>query len=78
MSPQTYMICSFALTFGIPMAVAAREYWTLGPSRGHLPPGEPSEPTPSPLPDAGANPVRKPLPACLIPQPGPARLRELA
>jgi hypothetical protein len=81
MSPQAYVVCSFGLTFGIPMAMAVRDYWTLGASPGHLPPGEPVAPVPSPLPDAGARPAlggQKPLPACLIPQPSPARVRELA
>jgi hypothetical protein len=81
MSPHTYICCSFALTFGIPMAIAVREYWTLTPGTGHLPPREPAMPEPSPLPDAGAKPVfatQKPLPACLIPQTMPARVRELA
>jgi hypothetical protein len=78
MSPHTYVMCSFGLTFGIPMAIAVREYWTLGPLRGHLPPGEPVTPKPSPLPGAGVRSVQKPLPACLIPQPSPARIRELA
>ena len=83
MSPETYVICSFGLTFGIPMAMAVREYWTLGASPGHLPPGEPAMPEPQPLPDAGAGTQYKPLPACLIPAPlvtqsSPARERELA
>ncbi len=83
MSPQTYVVCSFGLTFGIPMAMAIREYWTLGASPGHLPPGEPSLPEPQPLPDAGVGTGYKPLPACLIPPhygagASPARIRELA
>jgi len=74
MAPHVFVICSFVLTFGIPMAFAIREYWTLGVSPGHLPPGETVEPVPSPLPDAGV----KPLPDCLIPRPVQVRVRELA
>jgi hypothetical protein len=81
MSPHTYVLCSFGLTFGIPMALAMREYWTLGATPRFLPPNDPITPDPTPLPDAGAKPafrVQRPLPACLIPQPSPARIRELA
>ncbi len=79
MAPSAQIVCSFALTFGIPMALAVREYWGLSPSRGQLPPREPVSPGPVPLPDAGLGPApwaAKPLPACLIPK--PARVRELA
>jgi hypothetical protein len=75
MSPQTEILCSFALTFGVPLAIAAREYWSLSISPRHLPPSEPIEPEPQPLPDAGVKPApwaNKRLPDCLIPQ-----LREL-
>jgi hypothetical protein len=81
MSPHTYILCSFGLTFGIPMALAVREYWTLGASPRFLPPGEPITPEPTPLPDAGVKPAfraQKTLPDCLIPQPSQARIRELA
>ncbi len=76
MMPQTEILCSFALTFGVPMALAVREYWHCTPSRGHLPPGEPMpSPEPDPLPDAGVSPYAgKKLPDCLI----PVRVRELA
>jgi hypothetical protein len=76
-APQTEIICSFVLTFGVPMALAVREYWQCAASPGHLPPGEPVSPRPTPLPDAGAGPTLqapKKLPDCLIPQ----RVRELA
>ena len=79
MAPSTQILCSFGLTFGIPMVLAVREYWGLTPSRGHLPPHEPAVPEPAPLPDAGAGPAPwtgKALPDCLIPK--PARVRELA
>lgn len=72
MTANLQIICSFALTFGVPMAVAVREYWTLGTSPGGLPPELPFVPEPSPLPDAGV----KRLPDCLIPR--PVRARELA
>ncbi len=72
MSPHTYILCSFALTFGVPMGIAVREYWQLGAPPGSLPPRLAPEPAPGPLPDAGA----KPLPDCLIPR--PVKIRELA
>ncbi|WP_428485651.1 hypothetical protein [Rhodopila sp.] len=79
MNASTQVICSFALTFGVPMVLAVREYWQLGPGPWHLPPNEPIPPDPAPLPDTGASPrYDKPLPACLIPQAAPARVRELA
>jgi hypothetical protein len=64
MSPNMQIICSFALTFGVPMAVAVREYWTLGTPPGGLPKQPPVMPEPQPLPDAGV----KRLPECLIPK----------
>ena len=76
-APHTEILCSFALTFGVPMALAVREYWQCAVSPGHLPPGEPMSPHPTPLPDAGVGPAphaQKKLPDCLIPQ----RVRELA
>ncbi len=71
MNANIQIMCSFALTFGVPMVVAAREYWTLGSSPGGLPPQPPVIPEPAPLPDAGV----KRLPECLIPK--PVRVREL-
>ena len=71
MNPNIQIMCSFALTFGVPMAVAVREYWTLGSTPGGLPPQPPVAPEPMPLPDAGI----KRLPECLIPK--PVRVREL-
>ncbi|WP_428538436.1 hypothetical protein [Rhodopila sp.] len=79
MTPATQMLCSMALTFGIPIVIAGAELWRLGPPPRHLPPGGDSpEPTPSP-PDIGVAPVMlKPLPSCLIPQASSTRVREPA
>jgi hypothetical protein len=74
MSPALYVTCSFALNCGIPMALAVRELWTLGPSpkRGR-PDGDVVPPRLPDLPEAG----HKPLPDCLIPRPmDPETLRE--
>ena len=78
MTPTTQVLCSCALTFGVPIVLAGWELWRLGPTARRLPPGEDSSPDPAPLPDPGIAPyVRKPLPDCLIPKPVPARLPEL-
>ena len=79
MTPATQMLCSSALTFGIPIVIAGLELWRLGPSSRRLPPGEDSpEPAPAP-PDIGVAPAMpKPLPSCLIPQAARVRLREPA
>jgi hypothetical protein len=77
MNAATQVICSCALTFGIPIVIAGWELWRLGPSKRDLPPGDDSPALPTPLPDAGASPrIQKPLPDCLIPRPAPARIRE--
>jgi hypothetical protein len=78
MSPHAYVLCSFALTFGVPMGFAVREYWQLGASPGSLPPERTRAPEPAPLPDPGVRlgSGQRPLPDCLIPK--PARVRELA
>jgi hypothetical protein len=74
MTPGLQISCSFALTFGVPVAIAAWEYWRLKPTGWRPPPGEEVPPDPAPLPDAGILPrIQKPLPACLIPQALPAR-----
>ncbi len=79
MNATTQVICSCALTFGVPIVIAGWELWRLGPSARRLPPGEDVPPEPAPLPDAGVLPgVRKPLPECLLPRPAPVRVRELA
>ncbi len=83
MSPDIQIACSFALTFGVPIAAAGWELWRLGPSRQPRPPHEAMPPDPAPLPDPGVRPrVQKPLPDCLIPRPAPTvapeRVCELA
>jgi len=65
MSPALYVTCSFALNCGIPMALAVRELWTLGPSpRKGRPDGDIEPSMPPDMPIAGL----KPLPECLIPR----------
>jgi hypothetical protein len=74
----TQVICSCALTFGVPIVLAGWELWRLGPTARRLPPGDDISPDPAPLPDAGIVPwVQKPLPDCLVPQRIPTRAREL-
>lgn len=69
MDPLVWIMLSGALTFGVPLVLAARELWLLrddggGPSsRGRAPDAQPPVP-PSP---AGAGP----LPECLVPKPLP-------
>ena len=78
MNADAQILCSFALTFGVPIMFALRELRNLGPSPRHLPPGDETVREPTPLPDAGVSPrVQKPLPDCLIPKPVPARVPEL-
>jgi hypothetical protein len=78
MNATTQILCSFALTFGVPVMIAGWELWRLGPSSRHFPPGEPTCPQPPPLPDADISPrVTKALPDCLVPRAVPARVREL-
>jgi hypothetical protein len=79
MNATTQILCSFALTFGVPIAIAGWELWHLGPTTRRLPPDEDTPPDPAPLPDTGVSPrIQKPLPDCLVPQAVPARVRELA
>lgn len=79
MNPTTQVICSCALTFGVPIVIAGWELWRMGPTARRLPPGEAGPPEPAPLPDPGVSPrVQKPLPDCLIPKPQPVRIREPA
>ncbi len=78
MNPTTQVICSCALTFGVPIVLAGWELWRLKPTSWRLPPDEEDPLGPAPLPDAGVSPrVQKPLPDCLIPQVVPGRVREL-
>ncbi len=77
MDATIQVLCSGALTFGVPIVLAGWELWKLRPATRRLPPGEDGPLEPSPLPDTGVSPrVQKPLPDCLIPK--PARVRELA
>jgi hypothetical protein len=79
MNTTTQVLCSFALTFGVPIVVAGWELWHLGPSARRLPPSEDTPPGPLPLPDAGVPPqVQRPLPECLIPRAATTRVHELA
>jgi hypothetical protein len=71
MDAGVQVICSCALTMGVPLVVAGWELWKLKPPQWPPPPAEDVPPEPDPLPDAE---VRKPLPDCLIPK----RVRELA
>ena len=65
MSTGLIMACSFALNFGVPMALATRELFVTKPPRPHRRDPEPeAAPPPPPAPLAG-----KKLPDCLIPKP---------
>jgi hypothetical protein len=78
MTATTQVLCSFALTFGVPIVIAGWELWRLAPTAWRPPPADDVPPEPDPFPDAGASPrIQKPLPNCLIPQPVRNRVREL-
>ncbi len=63
MTPETQILLSGALTFGVPLAFAVRELVVLRrPPRGGGGGGGPPAPAPAP-------PKPKPLPDCLIPRP---------
>ena len=64
MAPQTFVLLSGTLTFGVPIAFAIRELLTLSPTRrdGDEPPPEPR-----------LTPAPRPLPDCLLPPPTPVR-----
>jgi len=63
------MLLSGVLTFGVPLALAAREFWALRRDRGggSGPDRAPDAPPPVPPGPAWAGP----LPECLIPRPAP-------
>jgi len=61
MLPTFNVICSFILTYGFPMAFAARELWVLNRESGR---GDGNG-------RIAAPPPPKPLPECLIPKLGP-------
>jgi hypothetical protein len=67
MTPAAQIILSGVLTFGVPLALAVRDLITL--RRGSGGGGWPSPPQapPPPRPNLGSPPVRRELPACLIP-----------
>lgn len=76
MSPETQILLSGALTFGVPLALAVRELVLLRRHRGTGgagPARTPAAPPPAPRPAAT-------LPDCLVPRPAPRpakRAREL-
>lgn len=77
MDASIWVTCSCALTFGVPLGLAARELLTLKFTGWRPPSEEPAPPEPTPSPVQGEQPaVQKPLPDCLIPK--PIRVRELA
>jgi len=66
MSPAHQIMCSFVLTYGVPMVLAWRELHQLGRLPRHRPdPGPAPEPLPLPWPVDG----NRSLPACLQPRP---------
>jgi hypothetical protein len=75
MSPALEITLSGVLTFGVPLAFAARELAMLR-RPGGLPPRRREADTPR-LPTPGSGPVAapRPLPACLLPPPRPAAAR---
>jgi hypothetical protein len=66
MTPAAQIMLSGALTFGVPLVLAVRDLMTLrrGSGGGYWPP-QPQ--TPPPQPNTGSPPIRRELPACLIP-----------
>lgn len=61
MSPTTIVLLSSLLTYGVPLALAVYQIWSLRrPSTGNDGP-------PPPAPDKPHSP--KPLPDCLLPKP---------
>lgn len=86
MTQAAQILLSGALTFGVPLALAVRDLMNLRRDSGGGSWPTPPEPTPPP-PNAGSPtqrpPLRKELPACLIPvrmsqQEAKARIREFA
>jgi hypothetical protein len=74
MDPDTQILLSFALTFGVPIALGLRELWVLrrggGGGWGWRRERRPTRPRP-PSPSDGHP---SPLPDCLIPRPLPPEL----
>lgn len=65
MTSQTFVLLSSAVNFGVPIAFAVRELILL--SRGGRGGGD------EPPPEERFPRAPKPLPACLLPPPGPVR-----
>ncbi len=80
MTPEAQVLLSGALTFGVPLVLAARELVVLRRGRrGSWGPDDPGSARPKPLPRRDGpsqkttpKPVQKQLPACLIPTLQPA------
>jgi hypothetical protein len=67
MSPETQVLLSGMLTFGLPLLLAVHELFALRRNGGNgWKPDRTPDPKPRPLP-LGGTPVQRPLPACLIP-----------
>jgi hypothetical protein len=66
MTQAAQILLSGALTFGVPLVLAVRDLMSLrrGNGGGSWPP---KPEAPPPQPNSGSPPVRKELPACLIP-----------
>jgi hypothetical protein len=74
MDAKWHVLLSFALTFGVPLALALREFVLLRrPDDGSWPGDGPAPPMPQPLPPD----MPRRLPDCLIPKlsPTPAQAR---
>ncbi len=75
MSPETFVLLSGALTYGVPIALGVRELVLLRRDRGGAAGSrrrDPAAPATDPVPPAGGGaPARPlpPLPDCLIPRP---------
>jgi hypothetical protein len=83
MTSATQIVLSGALTFGVPLVLAIRDLITLRRDPGGSWPPSPPPQTPPPAPRTGSPPIRRELPACLIPVRLPedqvkVRLREFA
>jgi hypothetical protein len=67
MTQATQILLSGALTFGVPLVLAIRDLITLRRDQGGGWPPSPPPQTPPPAPRTGSPPIRRELPACLIP-----------
>jgi hypothetical protein len=69
MTSGLYVICSFALNFGVPAAILMLDVRSM---RSGKPDGDVEQPQEPGLPPLGLPPeTLKPLPECLIPRVGP-------